>query len=326
MSVNINNATDTITPTTGTLTVSSGALTLGVAGTAQGSLALSGATSGTFSLAAAAAAGTGYGFNHSGNNTTQSNVALIATSGDTNTNVVFTPKGNGAFVLGSTPDGTATGGNARGQYAVDLQISRSLNNQIASGNYSSILGGLNNKVTGYAGVAAGQQSFIYGNYSTGFGLQTYDQSRYGGLWQASGFFASLGDAQQGFSVLRASTSATSAATLTSDGSSASSANIINLVNNSAMRLTIDIVGRDTTNNNTGFWKLEAGIKRGSSAATTAIVGTVIPTVVALDSGWSTQTTPTLTADTTNGGLNLSVTPITSNACHWVARVLVVEVA
>jgi hypothetical protein len=62
-------------------------------------------------------------------------------------NAALIPKGSGA-IIAAIPDGTATGGNARGQYAVDLQTSRSAADQVASGNYSVITGGQKNCSTG----------------------------------------------------------------------------------------------------------------------------------------------------------------------------------
>ena len=56
---------------------------------------------------------------------------------DTNANAAIKPKGNGANVA-QDPDGTTTGGNARGQYATDWQKSRGSNQDVASGNNSTI--------------------------------------------------------------------------------------------------------------------------------------------------------------------------------------------
>ncbi len=59
-----------------------------------------------------------------------------------------------AFYLGPRADNTATGGNARGANAVDLQISRSAANQVASG-LLSIAGGSANVVSGQSAVGFG---------------------------------------------------------------------------------------------------------------------------------------------------------------------------
>jgi predicted outer membrane repeat protein len=71
---------------------------------------------------------------------TQSSSQIQAVSGDDNTNVVITPKGTGAFILGPPPDGTATGGNARGTNAIDFQINRTAAGQVASGSRSVLMG------------------------------------------------------------------------------------------------------------------------------------------------------------------------------------------
>jgi hypothetical protein len=75
--------------------------------------------------------------------TTQTSSVIQATT--TNANLVIAPNGTGALVA-SIPDGTATGGNARGNNAVDLQISRGTAAQVASQNFSVITGGQNNTI------------------------------------------------------------------------------------------------------------------------------------------------------------------------------------
>ena len=80
--------------------------------------------------------------------TTQSSSQIVATSGDASTNVVITPKGNGAFVIGAAPDGTASGGNARGVLAIDMQLSRTANTQVPTGSRTAIIGGQRNTVGG----------------------------------------------------------------------------------------------------------------------------------------------------------------------------------
>jgi len=66
------------------------------------------------------------------------------------------------FILGQE-DGTVAGGNTRGEGAVDLQMSRSAANQVASSNNSTIAGGSNNRAAG-VGVFIGGGS---GNFAGG---------------------------------------------------------------------------------------------------------------------------------------------------------------
>lgn len=67
---------------------------------------------------------------------------------------IVRPKGVGAL-LAQEPDATGAGGDKRGIYAVDFQRVRTTADQVASGSYSVVLGGLNNKAAGEASVVAG---------------------------------------------------------------------------------------------------------------------------------------------------------------------------
>lgn len=106
----------------------------------------------------------------------QANVTLSENTTATNSALVLTPKGTGAFILGPKPDGTAVGGNARGANAVDLQTSRGSATQVASGTASTILGGANCTASSDYAIAAGfncnasnQYTFCHGNQSTASG-------------------------------------------------------------------------------------------------------------------------------------------------------------
>ena len=94
---------------------------------------------------------------------------LEVTGGTTNTDLVLVPKGTGALILGPAPDSTGTGGNKRGQYAVDLQISKSATAaRVASGNYS-FLAGLGGSSTADATTSIGQGNLVTANYAVGLG-------------------------------------------------------------------------------------------------------------------------------------------------------------
>jgi hypothetical protein len=88
---------------------------------------------------------------------------LVPISNDTNTSFSIRPKGTGAFILGASPDGTATGGNSRGANSIDLQILRSNAGQIASGSQAFIAGGSANTASGNSSAVLGG----YGNVSSG---------------------------------------------------------------------------------------------------------------------------------------------------------------
>lgn len=92
-----------------------------------------------------------------------------AGTGIANMNLVLSPKGTGALIAGPMPDGTATGGNARGSRAVDLQLSRNAATQVASGTSSFTVGdgctasGTNSFAAGTGSRAAGNSSIAMGS-------------------------------------------------------------------------------------------------------------------------------------------------------------------
>lgn len=103
-------------------------------------------------------------------NNTVNHACLEATGGTTNVSVSIKPKGTGAFCL-AAPDGTATGGNARGANAIDLQTLRTAATQVAS-TYASIVIGVANTATGQAATAIGLLCNAVGPYTTAIGQQT----------------------------------------------------------------------------------------------------------------------------------------------------------
>jgi hypothetical protein len=115
---------------------------------------------------------------------TTQDTAVIKSS-DTNAGIAIVPNGTGA-ITASIPDGTATGGNARGNRAVDLQMNRSAADQVASGPYNVIMG-YRNKGGGTfsiamgstcvsndtATVAMGSETTAGGQYAVAFGRSNY---------------------------------------------------------------------------------------------------------------------------------------------------------
>jgi len=99
---------------------------------------------------------------------TATTASLTATSPATNVGVAIAPKGTGAFML-QVPDGTTTGGNARGIRAIDLQTDRNNAAQVASGARSILIGGRRNTSSGADSVCIGSASTASGSYSIAMG-------------------------------------------------------------------------------------------------------------------------------------------------------------
>ena len=79
--------------------------------------------------------------------------------GIANMNLVLTPKGTGALIAGPMPDGTATGGNARGQYAIDLQTYRTAATQVTA-DYGVSIGTQITNIGGVGSVGIGRNCAI----------------------------------------------------------------------------------------------------------------------------------------------------------------------
>lgn len=103
-------------------------------------------------------------------NTTVPVHSIEATGTEANIDVAIVPKGTGAFSL-RVADDTAAGGEKRGANAVDLQTSRAASDRVASGQFSAVLSGSNNRATGISAVVVGGglNSSGNGNIASGRG-------------------------------------------------------------------------------------------------------------------------------------------------------------
>ena len=261
-----------------------------------------------------------------------------------------------SFIGGGGDAGTAANRNvASGDWSI---ITGGYKNT-ASGFASCVLGGSGNTASGSyavvagggiyaANTASGSGSFVAGgwaNQATSQGAVTICGSNaisnavssaclgggYGSTRSITGatVFAANGQTltSGGFqSVLYVPSGITTDATpkiLTTDQNAAGSTNQVILPNNSAYSFRATIIGGVTGAGNTASWILQGAIKRGSGVGTTAIVGTVNSILLAQDSGASTWAV-SATADTTNGGLAITVTGQASTTIRWVCKVETTE--
>ena len=129
-----------------------------------------------------------------------------AGTGAVNVPFVITPRGTGAFILGPMPDGTSTGGNARGANAVDLQTLRTAATQVASA-YSSTTIGVGNTASssastaiGLLNTASGTGSFVWGQQNTASGNYSFAGGGTGSTASGNQSFAFSGTASNESSV------------------------------------------------------------------------------------------------------------------------------
>lgn len=286
---------------------------------------------------------------------TQNNVAIINADSQTNSSLVLTPKGTGAFILGPKPDGTATGGNARGDNAICMVSGRSAATQVssgaqsvaigyratASGQYGVALGqatasNVNTFATGTSATASGQYSaaigrsisasgnysYVLGNFSTASAAQSYAlggdsrADRIGMMSYSYSGFSGEGTAQRAWFVMRGKTTTNAAVELFLDGS----ATRLTIPSGKYLTGTINIAGIKSDGATAARYIRQFSIK--NVAATTSLVGTV--NTIGTDEAASTSIS--ITADDTNDSLKVEVTGIAAETWRWVAAVDVVEVA
>ena len=169
-------------------------------------------------------------------------------------------------------------------------------------------------------LGSGAETQLGADGSLAIGLQSLARNQ-GGVVQASGRFSSNGDAQTGKYLLRGTTINSTPAELLIDGSGGSVRLILTDDSTWTFRATITGHRTDVGDGHAGYTVLGV-IYRGSGAATTAIQGAINKTVIGeSDSAWDIS----VTADTTNGALKITVTGETGKIIRWLAMVETVEV-
>lgn len=197
----------------------------------------------------------------------------------------------------------------------------------ASGQSSAVLG---------VGTASGTFSCVIG--SAGSTANATSSSVFGGAYGAvraiegntvfpatNGPISTFtGPTQSALLLLGRATTDATATRLTSNTSAAATTNQVILPNNSAYTFQGTCIAARTAAGDTSSWKFEGAIKRGANAASTVLVAAVTPTVIAQDAGASTWVLA-ITADTTNGGIAVTVTGQAATTIRWVAKIETTEV-
>lgn len=135
--------------------------------------------------------------------------------------------------------------------------------------------------------------------------------------------ASVGVSQTGLLILAKETTTGASTRLVSNASATSATNQLVLANNSAVYFRGTVIANVTGGGNTKSWTFDGQIKRGANAASTTLTGSTIssPYGDAGASSWSVS----LSADTTNGCLAVTVTGQISTQIRWVCRIESTEV-
>jgi len=199
----------------------------------------------------------------------------------------------------------------------------------ATGIACSIVGGLTNSASSEASfIGGGGNNIANANYSSiiGGNFGTTRSIRGNTVFPACQYpvAAAQGVSQAALVILGRQTTDATATVLCSDSSAASGTNQVILPNNSAYTFKGTLIANVTGGGDTSSWEFRGAIKRGANAASTTLVGTPRIDNIGYDAG-ATLWSFTLTADTTNGGLAVTVTGLAGTTIRWVAKIETTEV-
>ena len=188
----------------------------------------------------------------------------------------------------------------------------------ASGEGSSVVGGNGNVASGSYSLAGGTSSVANSYGSVVFGVGGNANSVRNRNVFAN---ATTGDAQKSTFIFRQRTTDATLTTFTIEGTGASTTNQITLSNNSGYRFKGTIIAKQSGSTNVSAWDIDGLLVRGANAAaTTLLIGNV--TLVQNTPAWG---TPTLAADTSNGGLRIQIQGAGATNIQWVANIETTEV-
>jgi hypothetical protein len=264
-----------------------------------------------------------------GNNQATGSYSFIGGGGDagtaSNRNVASGLYGTVVGGRGNTASGIGSFVGGGGVFSDTLA---NLYPNTASGIASSILGGLSNTASqAYSSVLGGYGNTANGIGSTALGIQATTRSISGNFSYSScdGSVAfALGVAQTSILTLGRQTTDATATALTSNTAAAGTTNQVILPNNSAYYFKGSCIANVTGAANGAAWSFEGAIMRGANAASTVLIDTPSVNRVAASSG-ATAWVLAITADTTNGGLTVTVTGVAATTIRWVAKVETTEV-
>jgi len=190
----------------------------------------------------------------------------------------------------------------------------------ASGQYSAVLGGQSNTASADFTMASGVSCTANGTYSQATGYGANVNSIIGRQAYAK-IHTTVGDAQTSTFIFTQRTTNNTLTDYTINGTGAASNNQVILPNNGAFRFKGTIIAKQSASTNVAAWDIEGLIVRGASAATTSLLISSV-TVVQNTPAWG---TPTLAADTTQGGLRMQIQGAASTNIQWVGNITTTEV-
>jgi hypothetical protein len=249
--------------------------------------------------------------------------------------------GNSAGTGNNGTNGIAIGTTARSGAGIGCV---SIGPSASGGGNNSVTIGTSARTANDYGIAIGSSAFAdltnsiaigqsaWSNYDVsvaiGKGATTVNCSQ---VVFSGGYFASANDAalvtqQMWMTTTNATATALGVPAMFGASVTTAPSGFIALANDSSYIFDCDIIARNTaTDTESSAWNLKFAIRRGASAATTALIGSATKTVIGQDTGTTTWDVG-VTADTTNGRPTIAVTGEAAKTIRWVANIRVTKVS
>ena len=177
-----------------------------------------------------------------------------------------------------------------------------------------------NIVSGIAGHAEGSMNECAADYSHAEGMNAKTYNIYQHAKSSCGFTnpGEIGEAQYTNIIARVQTEDDTPADLL-----VGEDRYVYLASNKMNAFRVTIVAATADNTEGAAYEIKGLIKKDATVASTALIGSLTKTVLAESTGaWD----ATISADTTNGALGITVTGVAATTIRWVAFVEMVEVA
>lgn len=213
--------------------------------------------------------------------------------------------GGGDGNTASNTRGTVVGGTSNLASGINSFIGGGANN-VASMTNATIVGGSTNTASGLSSWSPG-------------GAQASTRGLTGaGAW-SSGRITANGDTQVMASHLSAQTTDATATRLTSGTGAAATTNTINLPNFAAYTGRLQVIGKATGTTDAAVWHVDVSALRGNGVATTALFqGASVALLPTASNGTGSVWRLDIAADTTTGGIAVTVTGALATTINWSA--------
>lgn len=224
-----------------------------------------------------------------------------------------TSSGASSFSVGELNTASGTSSTALGE------------SNTASNTRTTVGGGASNTASGLSStVPGGFQNTADGDYSIAMGRSSRARGTYGASAFSGGALGSGNDQRREFIFYAGTTNATPAV-MTTDAGAATATNTLVLPNTALFSFKGQLCVRENATGDSKAIDFTGCIKRGANAAATALLGSVTQADIGTPDTGAATWTVAFSANTTLGGLAITVTGEAAHTLRWVMQIVSTEV-